>query len=169
MPGIFSKERSVSAVPCHKDYDLPVIFKTYLLKVVLHVIDFYAPRRALQQDCPRVLCEWYGAEEDHQGDKHACCRVRVETRITFGLPDNDGGDNDANVVDGVANDMDQNSHHTEVMARLLKLGHVVTVLCMRVDGLCWLVSCMDCLCGDAVIQRRTYVLITTDYDRFNCC
>lgn len=110
---------------------------TYLLEVVLHVVNFHAPGRALQQNGPRVLGEWDGAEEDHQGDEHARRRVRVEARVALGLPDDDGGDDDANVVDGVADDVDQDAHHAEVVARLLKLGHVVTVLRVGVeDGLC---------------------------------
>lgn len=115
-------------------------FETYLLKIMLHIVDFHAAGRTLQQDCARVLGEWDGAEEDHQGNEHARSRVRVEPRVAFGLPNHDGGDNDADVVDRVADDMDQNSHHAQVMTWLLKLGHVVTVLRVSLEGLCLLVS-----------------------------
>lgn len=107
---------------------------------MLHIVNLHAARRALQQDGARVLGEGDSAAENHEGDEHARCRVRVEACVALGLPNHDGGDNNADVIDCVANDMNQNSHHAQIMPRLFKLGHIVTVLRVRLEGLCLLVS-----------------------------
>lgn len=101
---------------------------------MLHIIHFYTSGCALQQDLARVEGQRDGAPKNHEGDEGACCRVCVEALGEAGLPDNHGGDNDANVVDGVANDVDQDPEHAEVAAGLVQLGRVVAVLCVSMDG-----------------------------------
>lgn len=69
---------------------------------MLDIIDFHTSWRALEQNCPGLPREWYGAQEDHQGNKGACSRVSVKSLLVTRLPDDDGGNNDADVVDGIA-------------------------------------------------------------------
>lgn len=76
-----------------------------------------------------------GADEDHEGDEGAGGRVRVEPLLVAGLPDNYRGDDDPDVVDGVADHVHQHPEHAQVAAGLLELGRVVAVLRMRLDGL----------------------------------
>lgn len=108
---------------------------TYLFKIMLHIVNLDASGGALEQDSPRVLGQWNGTDEDHDCDEHARRRVRVEPGLGTRLPDDDGCDDDTNIVDGVADDMDENTEHAEVTAGLLRLSRVMTVLCMSADGL----------------------------------
>lgn len=111
---------------------------------MLHVVDLDAPGGALEQDGARVLGQRDGADEDHDGYEHARRGVGVKPGLGARLPDDDGGDDDADVVDGVADDVDEDAQHAEVAAGLLHLGHVVAVLGVRPDGLwCRLVSRRD--------------------------
>lgn len=102
---------------------------------MLHVVDLHPARCALQQDGACVLGERNGADEDHQRDEGAGRGVRVEARLGGGLPDDDGGDDDADVVDGVADHVDEDPEHAEVSTGFLELGRVVAVLRVGTDGL----------------------------------
>lgn len=102
---------------------------------MLHVVNLNASGGALEQDGPGVLGQGDGADEDHYRDEHACRRVGVEAGLGARLPDDDGGYDDADVVDGVADDVNEDAEHSEVAAGLLRLGHVVTVLCVGSNGL----------------------------------
>lgn len=102
---------------------------------MLDVVDLDTSRGALEQDSARVLGQRDGADKDHYRDEHARRRVGVEPGLGARLPDDDGGDDDADVVDCVADDVDEDAEHAEVAAGLLRLGHVVAVLCVRPDGL----------------------------------
>lgn len=107
----------------------------YLFKIMLHVVDLDTSGGTLEQDGPGVLGQRDGADEDHYSDEHARRRVRVEPGLGARLPDDHGGNDDADVVDGVADDVDENAEHSEIAAGLLPLGHVVTVLCVGSNGL----------------------------------
>lgn len=76
---------------------------------MLHVVDLDAPGGALEQDGAGVLGQWEGADEDHDGDEHARRRVGVEAGLGTRLPDDDGGNDNADVVDGVADDVDEDA------------------------------------------------------------
>lgn len=102
---------------------------------MLHVVDFNTPGCALEEDGPRVLGQRDGADEDHDGDEHARSRVGIEPGLGACLPDDYGGNNDADVVDGIADDVDEDTEHAEVTARFLHLSHVVTVLRVRSNPL----------------------------------
>lgn len=102
---------------------------------MLHIVDLNTPGGALEQDGPGVLGQRDGADEDHYRDEHARRRVGVEPGLGARLPDDDGGDDDADVVDGIADDVDEDAEHAEVAAGLLPLSHVVTVLCVGSNGL----------------------------------
>lgn len=102
---------------------------------MLHIVDLDTPRRTLEEDCPRVLGQRDGADEDHYGDEHARRGVSVEPGLAARLPDDDGGNNDADVVDGVSDNVDKYPEHAEVAAGLLPLSHVVTVFCVRANAL----------------------------------
>ena len=108
---------------------------THLLEVVLDVPQVDAAGGALQQDGAAVLDEGQRREQDHDGDAHARAGVGVEARRVVGLPDHQGGDDDADVVEGVADDVGEHAEHAQVAAGALKLGCVVAVLCVRLDGL----------------------------------
>lgn len=71
---------------------------------MLHVLDLHAPWGALEEDGARVPCQRYGTYEDHDGDEHARRRVCVVACFVLRLPDDDGGNNDTDVVDGVPDD-----------------------------------------------------------------
>lgn len=102
---------------------------------MLHIVDLNTSRRALEEDGPRVLGQRDGADEDHYCDEHARRRISVKSGFAAGLPDDDGGNDNADVVDGVADDVDEYPEHAEVTARLLPLSHVVTVFCVRSNAL----------------------------------
>lgn len=78
---------------------------------MLHIIHLHTPGCALQQDLARVQCQWDGAPKDHQGDESARRGVCVEALGEPGLPDDHGSDDDAYVVDGIANDVDEDPKH----------------------------------------------------------
>lgn len=109
---------------------------------MLHVVDLNTSRRTLEQDGARVLGQRDGADEDHYRDEHARRRVGIEPGLGACLPDDYRGNDDANIVDGVADDVDEDTEHAEVAAGLLRLGHVVTVLCVGSNGL-WYRSVPD--------------------------
>jgi len=102
---------------------------------MLHVVDFNTPRCTLEEDGPRILGQRDGAEEDHYCDEHARRWIGIEPGLTARLPDDDGGNDDADVVDGVADDMDEDAQHAEVAAGLFHLSHIVTMLCVRPNAL----------------------------------
>lgn len=109
---------------------------------MFHVIDLNTSGRTLEQDSARVLGQRDGADEDHYRDEHARSRIGVEPGLGACLPDDYGCNDDANIVDGVANDVNEDTEHAEVAAGLLRLGHVVTVLCVGSNGL-WYRSVLD--------------------------
>lgn len=108
---------------------------------MFHVLDLNTARGTLEQNGPRVPRQRDRADEDHDGDEHARRRVCIETRLEPGLPDYDGGYDDPDVVDGVSDDVDENAEHAEVTAGLLKMGHIVTVLGVGLEGVDTLVCC----------------------------
>lgn len=125
---------------------------------MLYVVNLNTSRGALEQDGTGVLGQRDGADEDHYRDKHARRRVGVEPGLGARLPDDDGGDDDTDVVDGVADDVDEDAEHAEVAARLLHLGHVVTVLCVGPNGLWCRLVLNDVPCH--------YVIICDTHVRF---
>lgn len=94
------------------------------------IIDLNAARSALKQDSTRVLDERQGSQQNHNRDAHARTGIGVEPGWIMGLPDDHGGNDDADVVDSISDDVDQNTKHTEITAGLLKLSQVVTMLCV---------------------------------------
>lgn len=78
---------------------------------MLHIIHLHTPGRALQQNLARVQRQWDGAPEDHQRNEGARRGVCVEALGVAGLPDDDGGNDDANVVDRIAYYVDQDPEH----------------------------------------------------------
>lgn len=76
-------------------------------------------RRALQQDLAAVFDQRQRGEEDHERDAQPDGRIGVETPRRRGKPDDDGGDDDAYVVDGVAEHMQQGTLHAQVPTRHL--------------------------------------------------
>jgi hypothetical protein len=108
---------------------------TCLLQVVLDVAEADALRRALQQDLAAVLDQGPRRAQDHERDAHADGRVGVESSGGRGEPDDDGGDDDAHVVERIPENVEQRPHHAEVSARSLEGALDVVVIGVAVDGL----------------------------------
>jgi hypothetical protein len=57
--------------------------------------------------------EWNRGEDDHEGNSHADAGVGVVATRVVGEPDYEGGDYDADVVDGVADYVEHDGEETE--------------------------------------------------------
>lgn len=68
--------------------------------------------------------------EDHDGDEEAHGRVSVEPLLAFCFPDGDGGDHDADIVHGVADDVEDDAYHVEVVSWGLQGEMCVAVFVM---------------------------------------
>lgn len=112
-----------------------MLWPSYLLEIMLHIVDDDTLGCALKQNLAGVLRLLDGYAKNHKGDEGTSCRVCIEALGGGCLPDDDGGDDDADVVDGIADDMDQNSEHAQVAAGLLDFERVVAVLGVVADGL----------------------------------
>lgn len=60
-----------------------------------------------------------GGDKDHDGDAHAHGWIGVESAAVVGEPDYCCGDDDAEVVCAVADDVDEDAHHGEVPVRFV--------------------------------------------------
>lgn len=76
-----------------------------LLNIMLHIVEEDPGGCALKQDVARTLRLRDGNTKDHESDEGTRCWVCIETLWRGGLPDDDGGDDDTDVVDGVADKM----------------------------------------------------------------
>lgn len=101
---------------------------SYLFDIVLDVAEVDALGCTLEQDLAAVLDQGHGREQNHDRDAHADGGIGVEARRRVGEPDDDGGDDDAHVVEGVPDDVEHGAHHAEIAAgRLDGLLHVAVV------------------------------------------
>jgi len=116
------------------------------LQVVLDVVKANAARCRLQQDGTRTVGERDGRDENQERNPHADGGVGVETRRRRGTPDDGGGSDDAYVVEGVAQDMQENAHDAEIRSvgvrgeRHMHVGCVrgrsIPALSVNVDAIC---------------------------------
>ena len=100
----------------------------YLFDVVLHITDVDTARRALEQNQPAVLHQRKSREQNHNGDAHAHARIGVEPSLVVGLPDHQRGNNDADVVERITDDMNQYAEHSKISAGGREVGNCMTVL-----------------------------------------
>lgn len=103
---------------------------SHLLKIMLHIVDYHPFGRALKQDLATILCLRYSYAKDHDGDEGTSCGICVEALRGRGLPDDDGRDDDADVVDGITDDMDQHPEHAQIASGFPDVELVVSVLGM---------------------------------------
>lgn len=82
----------------------------------------------LEEDGTAVLDQWKGGEQDHECDAHADPGVSIVTGLIVCEPDNKRGNDDSNVVEGIANDVNEDTHHAEISSRRLELSNVVAML-----------------------------------------
>ena len=122
----------------------------YLFDVVLHIADIDTARRALEQNQSAVLHKRKSREQNHNGDAHADARIGVEPSLVVGLPDHQRGNNDADVVERIPDDMNQHAEHSKISAGGREVGNCMTVLGVgakrlqsRFISLCPCVSCTN--------------------------
>lgn len=67
-----------------------------------------------------------GSQEDHDGDEDSNRRIDIVSVFSLSLPNDESGHNYADIVDGVSNDVNENTQHAEVSTGL-RLRHAVLV------------------------------------------
>lgn len=82
-----------------------------LLQMVTEDIEIEVEGRCLEEDAAGGGDEGVGGEEDHEGDGEADGGVGVETRGGVGVGDDEGDDDNADVVDGVGDDVEEDAEH----------------------------------------------------------
>lgn len=100
----------------------------YRFHVFLDVIQSNALGRNLQQNGAALLSEREGRNQNHDADEDADCRVDIVPSMALRLPDDDRRDHDANVVDGIANDVNEHPQHAQVSVGFLGRSLAVVVL-----------------------------------------
>lgn len=103
----------------------------YRLEVVLDILDLDAQRRRLEEDLAAALRQGHRGDQDHDGDPHTNRWIGVEATGRLDEPDDDCGNDDADVVDCVADDVDQDAHDTQIHAVFLRRRHDVHVCGVR--------------------------------------
>jgi|SRR3569833_1911183 len=102
---------------------------------MLDITQVHATRRALEQDGSAVLHQRQCRHENHNGNAHTNAGISVVASFVAGKPDDGGGDDDSDVVESIADDVNQNPQPAQITARALKLDNVVPVLRVGVDRL----------------------------------
>jgi hypothetical protein len=90
-------------------------------QIVLDIIDLDAERRRLQQNLAAALRQGDGGEQDHDGDPHTNSWIGVEALIRLDEPDDDGGNDDADIVDCIADDVNEHAEDTKIHSVLFGL------------------------------------------------
>jgi hypothetical protein len=95
------------------------------------VVNVDTVRRRLQKDFAAALRQGYCGYQDHDGDPHTDSWVGVETIGRLDEPDDECGNNDANVVDGITDNVDEYTKDTEIYTVFLGRGDDVHMRSMR--------------------------------------
>lgn len=82
-----------------------------ILDIFLDVVDVEVVRGGLEEDLGCRGGQGDGGAEDDEGDEEGDCRVGVEAVWGVGEPDYERGDDDADVAEGVANDVEDHGAH----------------------------------------------------------
>lgn len=81
-----------------------------------------------------------GRQKNHQRDAHAHSRVGVVPAIVFGLPDDQRGCHDTEIVGCIAQNVDEDTHHSQVSMVMptvpVLMAMTVTVIVAMVVTLC---------------------------------
>lgn len=101
---------------------------------MLDIGEVDALRRALEQDLAAVLDEGHGREQDYERDGHADGGIGVEPSGRGREPDDDRHDDDAHVVEGVSDDVEQGAEHAKVPSGGLDGVSCVAMLAVQIDG-----------------------------------
>lgn len=103
------------------------------LEVVLNIFECDAEWDGFKEDRATVFYERNRWQKNHDSNTHAHAWISVESTFVVGFPDHGWGDDDADIVDCVANDVNQDAHHAEIVA-MASFGSVdfVAVIFVRV-------------------------------------
>ena len=100
-------------------------------EVVLDILDLDAERRRLEENLAAALRQGDGRDQDHDGDPHTNSWIGVEASGRLDEPDDDCRNDDADVVDCVADDVDQDAHDAQIHAVFLRRRQHVHVRGVR--------------------------------------
>ena len=87
------------------------------LDVLLDVVDVEVIRSGLEENLGGCGGKWDGGLENDQGDEEGDCWVGVETLWRMGEPDNEGGNNDTDVAEGVTYNVENHAVHSQITVR----------------------------------------------------
>lgn len=107
----------------------------HLLDVLLDIVHANTGRSDLQQYTATATCEGHSGQENHDGDEDANSRVGIVSCVSICLPDDQGCDDYAHIVDCIANNVDQHAEHTEVSPGVARCESAVLMLDMFVGVL----------------------------------
>lgn len=102
---------------------------------MLDVFKIHALGRALHEDLATIFHKRERREQDHNSYTHTHAGVSVEAVLGSREPDDQSGDDDTDVVECVADHVDEDSHHAEIATGRLQVHDGVAVLRMSADGL----------------------------------
>lgn len=132
------------------------------LQVVLDVVEAETARHRLQQDGARAVGERNGRDEDHNRYAHADGGVGVEARRRLGAPDDGGGGDDGHVVEGVAQDVQENAHGAEIRAEGARRRLCVHVGGVRMHGIRVFRVDLDATCTAVGVGVGVAMLVEKD-------
>lgn len=116
-----------------------------VLDVLLNVVDVEVVRGGLEEDLGRGGGQGDGGAEDDEGDEEGDGRVGIEAVRGVGEPDDERGDNDADVAEGIADDVEYHGTHAQV-------GVVVAVTAATVlSGLVVVVAGVPRVLADSLV------------------
>lgn len=86
-----------------------------IFNVLADIVDFDAVGDRLEEDARGGFAEGNGGAEDDDGDDEGDGGIEVIASGEIGEPDDEGGDDDSNVAEGVAHDVEEDSLHVKVI------------------------------------------------------
>lgn len=89
-----------------------------VLDVGFDVLDGNAGGNSLEEDARSSLAKRDGRGEDNSGDDERDGRVHVEAPAEVGEPDEECGGNDADVTEGITQNVEEDTAHVEVTVRV---------------------------------------------------
>lgn len=116
-----------------------------VLDIFLDIVDVEVVGGGLEEDLGGRGGQGDGGAEDDEGDEERDCRVGVEAVWGVGEPDYERGDDDADVAEGVADDVEDHGTHAQV-------GVVVAVAAAAVlSGLVVVVADVPGVLADSLV------------------
>lgn len=105
-----------------------------LLDVLDDVVDAEAGGHGLEEDPGGGLAERDGGEEDDDGDEQGDGRVCIVAPGVVCEPDEEGRDDDADVAEGVAQDMEEDTAHIQVVTVTVTVAAMAAVTAVTLLG-----------------------------------